>query len=511
VKPNPDHIAVLEACVVNARALLDSAKAVERAGHHNIAFHLATLSLEELGKREIYQLQEAAKAVGDPPSWQASAVQDHVRKLFWCLYSLGTVTDIVDQQQSFNKRGAADDIHANRLAGLYVDIDDGALNIPSKAISPKQAAALIELADALVQDRETQKPREDIPHEELELQAWFLRTMDDPERRKRILTSKSFDMLKALNNVPAWTRQMKAELDAEDAELRALAERELQRSPTFDIRSRKARWVIRSRIETLSNSIRSRFIKEWNDKITWIKMVAVQGERKKEHLIVEFTLGDDVPIQALWALGFTLTLRLVIAMNLATSGFWWWQQAPNKTKYYDSIHDLENKKGVELEEGSFHIFQQRAAMTDVHARTLVMCFVALPDDPRDPQRGNSYAAYLGGLNFLALNSVTWRCEAWAFGQFMQAFRGLMEEAGYLRTGETISAGTSRFLNERFPELDRFEHAAFIGLIDTIQTQQTTSAKIGDVYLMKLLCETIFRDDIIPKIFDKGGPKDAPPV
>jgi hypothetical protein len=50
----------------------------------------------------------------------------------------------------------------------------------------------------------------------------------------------------------------------------------------------------------------------------------VQGARKKDHIIVEFTLGDDIPIGALWAFGFTLTLRLVIALNFATSGFWWW-------------------------------------------------------------------------------------------------------------------------------------------------------------------------------------------
>ena len=84
-KPDQDHIALLSACVTNARALLESAKAVERIGHHNIAYHLATLALEELGKREIYQLQDAAKWIGDPPAWQINAVQDHVRKLFLVL------------------------------------------------------------------------------------------------------------------------------------------------------------------------------------------------------------------------------------------------------------------------------------------------------------------------------------------------------------------------------------------------------------------------------------------
>jgi AbiV family abortive infection protein len=127
-KPDEHHIALLVACVVNARALLESAKAVQQTGHHNIAYHLATLSLEELGKREIYQLQDAAKAVGEPPAWQISAVQDHVRKLFWCFYTLGTIDDIADQAQFYDKREAAADIHKRRLAGLYVNDDNGTLN-----------------------------------------------------------------------------------------------------------------------------------------------------------------------------------------------------------------------------------------------------------------------------------------------------------------------------------------------------------------------------------------------
>jgi AbiV family abortive infection protein len=101
--PSDDLISVLSACVVNARALVDSAQAVQALGHHNIAYHLATLSLEEMGKRAIYEIQDAAKSVGDPPAWQANAVQDHVKKLFWCLYTLGSVADITDQNLFFRK------------------------------------------------------------------------------------------------------------------------------------------------------------------------------------------------------------------------------------------------------------------------------------------------------------------------------------------------------------------------------------------------------------------------
>lgn len=497
-QPNAKLLEALAACLVNARALLDSAKAVRAIGHHNIAYHLATLSLEEMGKRELYQIQDAARTVGDPPTWQNNAVQDHVKKLFWCLYSLGTIPDSIDQTQFFEKRNAAADIHANRLAGLYVDTDEGVLNVPSQAVSTKQAVALINLADVLVRKGEEQEPR-DVSQEEIDIQAWFLDATDDPERRKRIFTSQSFERLRELNDVAAWTREMKVTLEAEEDSLKALAEREMLRTPATDTSSRKDRWKIRIRIETSSNSIRPVFLKKWNDNVTWIKMIPVQGEHKKDHLLVEFTLGDDAPVQALWPLGFTLSLRLIIALNLATSGFWWWRQAPNRIKYYESITDLESKHGVELDPQDFSIFQRSVALTEVHADTLVTCLTALPEDPHDPVRGASYAAYLGGLQFLALNCITWRSEQWAFGQFFLAFKGLVVEANYVQSNEPTSGAVARFLDDKYPSLDRPDHKHLVNLSGAVEAGSNPAVKLADVYLMKLLCETMFRDNIAPTI------------
>ncbi len=262
------------------------------------------------------------------------------------------------------------------------------------------------------------------------------------------------------------------------------------------------RWKIRVRLEAASNSIRPVFIKEWNDNVTWMKFVPVQGARKKDHLIVEFTVGDDVPAKALWSLGFSLSLRLIIALNFATSGFWWWQQGPSKTKFYESINDLETKHGLELEPDGFQVFKQRAALTEIHAKKLVMSLTALPDDPRDPTRGQTYTAYLGGLNFLAVNSIAWRCEDWAFGQFLRALKGLMAEANYLLPDELPGSAIRRLLDQKYPSLDRPEFDAFTHLFDSFEAGGAATVKIGDVYLMKLLCEDIFRDFIIPKIVEQ---------
>jgi AbiV family abortive infection protein len=81
-KPDPKLIATMNACAVHARDLLQSAEAIQTIGHFNIAYHLAALSLEELGRRELAGIQEAANKTHRVRPWQSKAAQDHTKKLF---------------------------------------------------------------------------------------------------------------------------------------------------------------------------------------------------------------------------------------------------------------------------------------------------------------------------------------------------------------------------------------------------------------------------------------------
>lgn len=396
-------------------------------------------------------------------------------------------------------RDAAADIHANRIAGLYVGNSDDGLNIPSQAISPRHSQAIIKYAEALVSLAESEQPREDIPQEEADLQIWFLKAFDEPEKRKRMFTANSTAKLKEANDVKQWTRSLKADIEAEDERLRLLAERELRRPPKSPDQNTKDKWKFSLRIETTSHSIRSVPLKQWNDGVNWIKLAPQQGAKKKEQLLIEITLRDDVPLAALWGLGFNLSLQFLIAINMATSGFWWWPPAPNQRRFYESITDLESRAGVELEAGGFRVFGgPRVALTDVHVRSLLICFTCLPQ-PYDQPRAQAYAYYLGGLNFLALNCIQWRCEAQAFGNFLASLKLLMVEASYVRQSETSLEAIGRYLQEQYPALDNPD--AFMELVR--KYEQTGSAppptKIDDVYLIKLLCEKVFRDTIIPNI------------
>jgi AbiV family abortive infection protein len=501
-KPDEKLLAAMSACVAHARDLVESAKAVQALKRDNIAYHLATLALEELGKRELYAIQNAAKAVGDPPTWQTNATQDHVKKLFWCFFGMRSVQHVADQDEFLKMREAVADIHAIRMQGLYVERDDTGLSVPSNAISPKQTQSLIELATSFVEYAESAKPRDDIPQEDIDLQLWFLTACDELETRPYIFNAEALAELRRLGDVVAWARYIKGKIEADQARLLALTEKEIRRTPDSLGTGSKDRWRIQFKLHTTSNSVRPNPLKKWNARVDWIKLFPQQGAKKKEELLVELVLGDNVPVYGLQGFGFTLALRFIIAINMATSGFWWWPPAPNQRRFYSRIRDLETNHEVTLEDQSFHIFNKRAELTDGHMHHLSTCLVALPD-PADPHKGQAYTHYLGGLTFISLNCIQWRCEALAYGNFLQSMKLLIVQAEYATKSETADAAIGRFLTEKYPGLNSSDHAAFLNLIkDFEQHAKPVKVTLADVFLMKCLCETIFRDNIAPAILDQ---------
>src|SRR5882724_8649834 len=114
-------IQAMEACVAHARDLVASARAVQASGQLNIAYHLAALALEELGRRELIRLRNVTAQKAVPPSWPEKHTQDHVKKLFWCFFGGGFLDDRLGKEGFEEATDLAERVHANRIAGLYVD------------------------------------------------------------------------------------------------------------------------------------------------------------------------------------------------------------------------------------------------------------------------------------------------------------------------------------------------------------------------------------------------------
>jgi AbiV family abortive infection protein len=501
-KPDPKLLAAMNACAAHARDLLESAKSVQAIGRANIAYHLATLALEELGRRELIGMRSVVTAGEEIPPWMMRAGSDHVKKLFRCFYGFSRLDDFIRQEFFFEMTDAAETIHDRRMTGLYVDEEDLAQRAPSQTISPQQAQTLIDLADVFLTFVESLTPRESISDESLGLRAWLLAAFDDPEKRKWILRKASFDKLKELQDVAAWTRWVKSEVERDEAEMAALADKELRRDPKSLGKGDEDRWKMRARITTYSHSIRPKPLKLWNKAVNWIKLIPVQGALSKKELIVELTLGDNIPAGALWGLGLSMTTRLIVALNLATSGFWWWVIARHTSRYYEEIRDLKTGLGVHMDNPDFQVFTATPALTEVHIQWLTQCFVALPT-LSDQDNTQVYERYHSGLTFIALSDVHARFEGQAFGNFCQSLKGMMEITDYHNESEKVDQAFGRFLKEKYPPgLEASEHEKFVGLIKAFEEQRPVTVKMGDVYLIKLLCETFFRDNIVPHVLQE---------
>ena len=78
---------LIEACLSHAQDLLNAAKKVlndERLP--NIAYHLAALALEEIGKSTLIGMSHVTKRKDHLSTWSEKHLEDHVRKLYWALW-----------------------------------------------------------------------------------------------------------------------------------------------------------------------------------------------------------------------------------------------------------------------------------------------------------------------------------------------------------------------------------------------------------------------------------------
>jgi AbiV family abortive infection protein len=312
-------MAAMQACVDHARALLESARAVQNAGHPNIAYHLAVLTLEELGRRELIAVQMIGETRPVPSTWVQKHSENHVKKLFWCFFGAAFSTQKLTKEGIESMQTFAQQIHLTRLAGLYVDHVEDKLSIPAEAISPDNAQSLIDLAAARLDVAVSQKFRDDIPQDAIELQKWFLAATEDIEKWRMIFGRNSMTKLAELKDARAWLEWLKELFDKAELEGRAAAEEELKRSREgLPRQGTKNKWKLRIRIFSQSHSIRPRALTQWNKTSEWIKLAAVSD--KKDQLIVEFIFRDNVSVDGLWWFGWGLSRHFVTALNIGTMG-----------------------------------------------------------------------------------------------------------------------------------------------------------------------------------------------
>jgi AbiV family abortive infection protein len=251
--------------------------------------------LEETGKASLLAISATSAALGrEEPSIVIAALDDHVRKLFWALWGPSIQSERVTVEQIESLRGMARHIHETRLRGLYVDVSADGVIAPEAAIAPADAELLVGMAAA----RLDLEPDHQLPTDpnRRDLQLWFIRATEDPDRRNLIMGKRSLDRLAELRSPSAWIHWLKQQFDEADAWSRELYERELRRVLPGRGEDQKRKWQVKVRLHTTSHSIRPKPLGAFNEGLEWFQLTQVS----KSEAVLTYDLLDGVPIDRLW-------------------------------------------------------------------------------------------------------------------------------------------------------------------------------------------------------------------
>jgi AbiV family abortive infection protein len=485
-------IEAMRACVDHARDLLDVAKSAQDAGKPHIAYHLATLALEELGRRELIAVESISSQRAVPPAWPTKHTQDHVQKLFWAFFGANFLGRQLTKESLEEMQTLARVIHSKRLAGLYVESGEDGLSIPSAAISALESTGLIQLVGVRLDMAAAQVPRTDIPDDERETQKWFLDAAEDPERRRYLFSGPSMAKLAELKDARAWVQWLKDQFTDAETRAHAAIQQEFQRSRNLPSRKTRDKWRMRVRILSDSHSIRPKTLTLWNEKSDWIKLTAVSG--KKNQLIVELVLGDNVPAEALWFFGWGVARLFVTALNIGTMGFWWWRMPEQISRYYESLEDLDSQIQVVVErKPSLKIdWDANRVLSEEDLGRIAMCLAALPG-PGEREKHTAYNFYIGGITFLSLNDVYWQCELQAYGNFHESLKAMMKDAAEWDANTPFEPAFARFLGELFPAMPQDERDGFTAIARAFESKnfQGVVITLKEVSFIKLFCDAYF--------------------
>jgi len=321
----------------------DLIEAAERSiegnnGFPNIAYHLAILALEEIGKAGLLASREITRGKRSN-TWLEKRMDDHAFKLLWAIWSPLRLDGPIDPSSFELARKFSRETHARRLDGLYVDYSTSKRGeTPRSAVTKNQALELLSLAKTQLEIRS----REGSPDLEIvdDLLIWFLDNASDSEQQK-LLFSKPF-ILKLEefgDDVRGWVEWSRSEFKRKKREEVEHLELELKRVVS-ETGTPKPKWKAKIKLATVSHSIRPKILTYWNKRFEVIQL-SVFG-KSKDGLMMEIDLDENVPISKIFSVGLAMSNLFVTSLNLGTAGFFWHDVSTKTNQLFDSVADLSS-------------------------------------------------------------------------------------------------------------------------------------------------------------------------
>ena len=436
------------ACLENAEALVNSAKTLEGENTAHIRYNLAALALEEVGKAVIFQMN-AFGATSDRDDDQLNiSTDDHVKKLFWVFFSPLIEQGRFTRDYIETYRGMARGIHERRLGTLYTDSQNPLL--PQDRMEEEEADSLVRLCVTRIK-MEKGVELSDVPDaSKLEVLQWFRTASDDPEKRRYFFSKDSLDKLAELGDLFEWMEWLRHDFTIAEEESRELLLQELEKEPIDGVEGNEPKWKVKFRIYSESHSVRQRALNAWNRDSDFI--MKLHSSNNSNELICEFIMPKSVHFRALWGTARWRCREFVAALNIATSGLFWWHVDRDIARFYERIWDLENdiearpniSPQLSIDWGHLSLTEENLANT-----RFVFGYL-LKDIRTTPRKREAIENYLTGLALLSKNDIHLRLEPNAFAYFFTALKTLLLVSGDWDGVTDLKSAVVDQLGEFFP-------------------------------------------------------------
>ena len=478
---------VRAACIKNAEELLNAAKQLPPGTAH-IAYHLATLALEEIGKSSMIFISSLRDSRDQDERKQlVDWIDDHERKLFWAIWS-----PLFDKESPWRGIQQAMEIgkhiHATRLATLYVDPKDPDARL---RISGNELQILTGLTENRLELEKLKKTRELTQEEKSDLD-WFLLASENPQLRPIIFSKGSMEKQAECDNrnePTGWIHWLRAAIEESNRLSEELTRKEMNRVPPEGEEGYEDKWEITIRLKSWSHSIRPKQLKEWNNGVDKIKLFTTADKRE---LLVKFIAPKKLQAQMVWYGGQQSAYLLVVALNIGTNGFFWWYVPSFVSRYAEKVRDLEEKAEVVIERVPQLVLSWgNLVLTSEHLNSVGIVFSHMARI-HDPTRQAPYTRYFRALALMAKNDIFFQFEGNILVEFYLVMREAMMAYGHWDgKDETLSQA----VDEVFQALSA--GGEFTGMVkDLIQaaeltrqgTNKTRPITLEDVAKMKVVCD-----------------------
>jgi AbiV family abortive infection protein len=390
---------LVQKCLNNAESLLDSAKDCRAKNRNHIAFHLAALALEEVGKASMILAKTVyPNIVEDEDSGESKLsddLADHRKKLFWAMLIPSIDGGIISPEDFIRLKEVANDIHFRRITSLYANIDQ---TVPQTDISDDELAKIIRLAESRLNLEKLKEIRQ-LDADAQRLLDWFMNVLSDPLMQRFVLSEQSRQKLADLTgDSRKWMTWLQEEVSTAEAKTEEMMEKEINRQAPTGVLANRPKWRLKIKLHTLSHSVRHKELNTWNEQVKWVKL---HPTTDKTELLVEFLLPAKIPVNELWQTGLQMCSMFVVALNIATVGYFWWYLPKFVSTFYEEVVDIDTtmRLGVDYKSPGMMNWKRTALKApQLHTAGMILSHLMMW---ATKEQSLAYSRYMHGIMLLS--------------------------------------------------------------------------------------------------------------